>query len=145
MRKTVAWSVQYFQGLAVILDNKIGIDVKLTNYFTHSNASVYSAETLILPDGVPTSYRLAQNFPNPFNPDTNIRFDVKDRGNVSLIIYNALGQKVHTLLDESMNPGAYSRKFNGKDDRGMELSSGLYFYQIKVNDFSDTKKMILVK
>jgi len=128
-----------------VLDDDVAIDLQLTNFFTQANSTVYSASTMIVPAGVPTAYALNQNYPNPFNPDTQIRFDIKDRGHVTLIIYIALGQKVRTLVDGTMNPGAYSRLFNGKDDRGMELSSGLYFYQIKANDFSDTRKMILVK
>jgi len=64
---------------------------------------------------------------------------------VSLIVYNAIGQKVRTLVDEIRNPGAYTATFDGFDDRGIACSSGMYFYQVHCNAFTDTKKMILVK
>jgi len=128
-----------------VLDDNMAIELQLTNFFTKANSTVYNANGMISAANIPDAYALNQNYPNPFNPDTQIRFDIKDRGHVSLVIYNALGQKVRNLVDETLNPGVYSRLFDGKDDRGLELSSGLYFYQIKVNEFSDTRKMILVK
>ena len=128
-----------------ILNNTVEIDLTLDNFFTKANSSMFTASISIRPDGVPTSYALKQNYPNPFNPDTNILFDLKDRGNVNLTVYNALGQKVRTLIDQQYPAGAYSFIFDGKDDRGLELSSGLYFYQIKSNGFNDTKKMIMIK
>jgi hypothetical protein len=128
-----------------ILDTKQAIELKLDNYFTEENGSRYTANAVILPSGIPTSYSLKQNYPNPFNPGTSIRFDLKEAGHVSLMIYNTLGQKVRTLVDGEMLPGAYSVEFNGLDDRGLVMASGLYFYQIKCNDFNDTKKMIITK
>lgn len=128
-----------------ILNNQVGTEIKIKNFFTDDNSPRYSAGYLVVPNGVPTSYSLHQNFPNPFNSETNIRFDIKERGNVTLIVYNAIGQRVRLLVNEIRNPGAYTASFDGYDDRGIACSSGLYFYQVQCNDFSDTKKMIMVK
>ncbi|NMB81262.1 MAG: T9SS type A sorting domain-containing protein, partial [Ignavibacteria bacterium] len=97
-------------------------------------------------EGMPTEFSLEQNYPNPFNPTTNIRFSLPKSAVVSLIIYNALGQKVATLIEgKEYNAGNYNFTWNGKDISGRSLSSGIYFYQLNTNDFSVTKKMMLLK
>ncbi|MGD9489271.1 MAG: T9SS type A sorting domain-containing protein [Calditrichaceae bacterium] len=94
---------------------------------------------------IPVNYALAQNYPNPFNPETNIHFSLVKSGHVSLVVYNTLGQKVATLIDDNMNAGAHDTKFIASN-----LSSGVYFYRLTVtaNDgkqFESMKKMILMK
>ena len=120
-----------------ILDENSVIHLQMENYFVREGASHYNATITI---GAPTSYALRQNYPNPFNPETTIRFDIKERGHVTLVIYNTLGQKVDTLVDEVLEADIYHKSFDSKD-----FASGIYFYQLKCNDFSETKKMILVK
>ena len=120
-----------------ILDENSVIHLNMENYFVREGASRYNATITI---GAPTSYALRQNYPNPFNPETTIRFDIKERGHVTLVIYNTLGQKVDTLVDEVLEADIYHKSFGGKD-----FASGIYFYQLKCNDFTDTKKMILIK
>jgi hypothetical protein len=89
----------------------------------------------------PQQYSLTQNYPNPFNPSTTISFSIPKSGEVTLAIYNMLGQKVKTLVSEKMNAGTYSYKFDAST-----LSSGVYIYQINVgNNFHQSKKMILLK
>ncbi|RMD51186.1 MAG: T9SS C-terminal target domain-containing protein, partial [Ignavibacteria bacterium] len=78
--------------------------------------------------------------PNPFNPSTKIKFDLKQSGFVNLTVYDALGRKVSTLVNKPMLKGTHSVNFEGKD-----LSSGIYFYKLSINDFVMTKKMILMK
>lgn len=85
-------------------------------------------------------YKLEQNYPNPFNPSTEINYQVKESGLVKLTVFNLLGQEVQTLVNEQKNNGAYSVNFNAS-----ALSSGFYFYRLEVNDFSSTKKMMLIK
>ena len=94
---------------------------------------------------VPTSYSLKQNYPNPFNPRTTIAYYVADAGNVSLVIYNLLGEQVRTLIDESQDVGEYSIEWDGRDDSGRAVSSGVYFYRLSAGDFNETKKMMLMK
>ncbi len=94
---------------------------------------------------VPASYRLAQNFPNPFNPATTIRFDIREKGNVSLKIYNVAGQLVKTLVNEVRDAGSYNENWNGTNDTGSRVSSGVYFYKIESGNFTATRKMVLLR
>jgi hypothetical protein len=97
---------------------------------------------------LPKVFRLAQNFPNPFNPSTTIGFDIpEDRGEVwtELSIYNVRGQRVRTLLKETKAPGSYSILWNGRGEAGQKLGSGIYFYKIRAGNFVSTRKMVLVK
>ncbi|MCD4692776.1 MAG: T9SS type A sorting domain-containing protein [Calditrichales bacterium] len=89
---------------------------------------------------LPIKYDLMQNFPNPFNPETHIKFSIPKSSHVTLTVYNALGQKVADLLDKEFKPGFYDIKWNGSD-----LASGVYFYRLRSNNFVSTKKMILVR
>lgn len=81
-----------------------------------------------------------ENYPNPFNPATTISYSVKDAGQVIIKIFNSLGQEIKELVNEYKNPGQYTVQFNGNS-----LSSGVYYYQIIANGYSDTKKMQLIK
>jgi hypothetical protein len=87
-----------------------------------------------------TDYKLDQNFPNPFNPSTTIRFTIPESGNTTLRVYNVLGSEVATLLNEVKTSGTHEVVFNAND-----MPSGTYFYSIEVNNFRKVKKMILMK
>ena len=89
---------------------------------------------------IPADYSLSQNYPNPFNPSTTINYSLPKAGKVKLIVYNIVGQKVATLVDEFQNPGYYKIQFNAS-----MLTSGVYFYQLITDDFVKAKKMILLK
>ena len=89
--------------------------------------------------------KLHSNFPNPFNPKTTISFDVANEGNVSIQIYNLRGQKVKTLVDRYFNVGYHSVDWQGDDDMGHLVASGVYFYRMSLGDFSDIKRMVLLK
>jgi len=95
--------------------------------------------------GLPTSFSLHQNYPNPFNPTTVIPFDVAKRAQVTLEVYNVLGQKVATLVDKVMDQGSYQADWNGLADNGSAVSTGIYFYKLEAGDYRDTKKMMLIK
>ncbi len=93
----------------------------------------------------PDKYSLHQNFPNPFNPSTKIRFDIPSNAagqpsNVKLVVYNSLGNEVRILLNEKLQSGSYETEFKGED-----LSSGVYFYELETDGFIQTKRMILLK
>lgn len=94
----------------------------------------------------PEGYTLSQNFPNPFNPSTNIVFSVPKTENVSLKIFNVLGQEVKSLVNAKVTGGVSTMAtWDGTDNFGQKVSSGVYFYQLKAGDFSETKKMLLLK
>lgn len=90
-------------------------------------------------------FALSQNYPNPFNPTTTISFNLKNSGNASLRVFNMKGQVVRTLQNGSLGAGHHHIVWDGKDDSGRNSSSGLYFYQLKANGYSDTRKMLLMK
>jgi len=89
---------------------------------------------------IPRKYELYQNYPNPFNPETNIKFGLPKAGKLSISVYNALGQKVATVLNEFRQAGYHIIKFDAAN-----MPSGIYFYRIKTDDFSQIKKMILIR
>lgn len=89
---------------------------------------------------VPKKYELKQNYPNPFNPVTNIEFSIANTSNVSLVIYNSLGQEVSQLVNQELKTGTYKYDFNAAN-----LPSGAYFYRLIAGDFVQTNKMILTK
>jgi hypothetical protein len=93
----------------------------------------------------PADFALSQNYPNPFNPETNIAYNINKKANVSLEIFNMLGQKVRTLVNESKTAGSYIVNWDGKNDFGFQVPSGIYFYQLKTNAQTAMKKMIMVK
>ncbi len=89
---------------------------------------------------IPNSFSLNQNYPNPFNPVTNIKFNLPKSGNVRLVVFDVMGREVATMINENMSAGSYTADFNA-----VSLSSGIYFYKLITADFTDTKKMMLVK
>jgi len=91
-------------------------------------------------DGLPDAFALSQNYPNPFNPATNVAFDLPVAAHVELVVFNVLGQKVATLIDGDMEAGSHVVEFDGS-----VVSSGVYFYRLTAGDFSETKKMMLLK
>jgi hypothetical protein len=93
----------------------------------------------------PDEYSLTQNYPNPFNPRTVIEYILRKSAVVNLAIYNSLGQKVRTLVAEYQTAGHKTVHWDGTDEAGRQLASGIYFYQLRVGDFSEAKKMLLLK
>jgi hypothetical protein len=94
---------------------------------------------------VPTHFELAQNYPNPFNPTATIEYALPKPAMVELRIFNILGQAVRTLVNEEKGAGYYQVVWDGKDEVGRTVSTGIYLYQIKAGDFVETKKMQLIK
>jgi len=94
---------------------------------------------------LPTEYELAQNFPNPFNPETTISFSIPKKTNVKLEIISILGATLHTLVNETLPAGRHTVSWKGKLSDNSPAPSGVYFYRLTTEDFSSTKKMILLK
>jgi hypothetical protein len=89
---------------------------------------------------LPKEYRLYENYPNPFNPSTTIKFTIPENGFVTLSVFDVTGREVGTLINSQMNPGTHEISFDASS-----LASGMYFYKIIVNNFTDVKKMVLIK
>ena len=120
----------YFSGAVFALRDNGGIS---RTYFLSLGISTISTE-------IPESFRLHQNYPNPFNPVTKFRFDIKKSGNVKLNIYDINGKAVKTLLNRNITAGTYEIDWDAS-----VFTSGVYFYRLEAVDFTETKKMILVK
>ncbi|MCF7902161.1 MAG: T9SS type A sorting domain-containing protein, partial [Candidatus Marinimicrobia bacterium] len=94
---------------------------------------------------IPTKFALHTNYPNPFNPTTTIRYDLPERSTVSLVIYNQLGQPIRTLVNSEQLAGFQSVMWDGRNNVGQQVGTGIYFYQINAGKFNQTRKMILLK
>ncbi|MEA2077656.1 MAG: T9SS type A sorting domain-containing protein [Candidatus Marinimicrobia bacterium] len=112
---------------------------------THpGDAADYPATTAIN-DGTPFMYELGYNYPNPFNPGTLISYALPVNAHVVIDIYNVLGEKVRTLVNESSTQGVYVTIWNGQDDLGNQVNSGIYFYRMTAGNYSNVKRMVLMK
>ena len=125
-------------------------DIRIYNYaLSYSSIqSLYDYVTDIEDDQeieIPKNFGLEQNYPNPFNSQTNIRFQLSIQSRVQLEIFNILGQKIKTLIDEEKSPGYYTIDWDGRNDCGYSVNSGIYFIKFSSDKFSDTKKMTLLK
>lgn len=109
--------------------------------------SFFNSVTSVKPVGeaVPGQFTLGQNYPNPFNPTTQIEYNVPVRSNVAISIFNILGQKVATIVNDVHEAGTHRATWNGKDFTGKTVASGIYFYQMQAGSFEQVKKMMLMK
>ena len=96
-------------------------------------------------DVLPNAYELYQNYPNPFNPTTTIAFDLPASGEVRLEVFNLLGQRVKELSSGRMNAGSHNVEWDGCNDAGQGVASGVYFYRLSVDGLSSTRKMVLLR
>lgn len=96
-------------------------------------------------NSIPTEVSLMQNYPNPFNPITTIEYQIQKADYVTIKIFDSIGRLVKNLVNEEKQSGEYSVIFNGRNDAGQTVSSGVYYYQLQVGDFVSNKKMILLK
>lgn len=94
---------------------------------------------------LPTEYSLSQNYPNPFNPETTIKFTLPQKQNVSLKIYDVLGREIKSLIQGEFNAGVHTSRWNGTDNFGAKVATGIYFYRLEAGTFTQTNKMILLK
>jgi hypothetical protein len=94
---------------------------------------------------IPENFQLYDNYPNPFNPTTNLSYDLPHTTNVKLEILNILGQKVTCLVDQPQDAGHYKIEWNGTDENGVGVASGIYFYKLTTDSYVSSKKMMLVK
>ena len=110
-----------------------------------SNVLLFGGNEIFFDDIIIAKTELLNNYPNPFNPETNIAFSIKEAGNVIIEVYNMKGQLMKTLINEVKENGNYTITWNGKDNNGKNVSSGVYFYKMETRKYVSTKKMILMK
>jgi len=127
-------------------------DPELGNVVAHIPFDVMKARIMpgtgvevVEANALPTSYRLGDSYPNPFNPRVFIDFELPESGEVVIEVYNSQGQLVRTLVDEKLSAGSYRVDWDGRDERGARVSSGMYVYKMRSGTFSDSKKMTLMK
>jgi hypothetical protein len=94
---------------------------------------------------IPVNFSLKQNYPNPFNANTQIAFDLLNKGQVTLDIFNVAGQKIKTLVNGSLNPGHHTLLWDGTNENGQKTASGVYFYKLQADNHSKTMKMVMLK
>ena len=122
------------------LGNDTAVTVTLRNAIVQTARWTPNVGIQAIGSEIPSEYKLYQNYPNPFNPETKVKFDVKENSFVTIKIYDMLGKEVATIANEQMPAGRYVIPFNASN-----LSSGIYYYKISANDFSEVKKMIVLK
>jgi len=96
-------------------------------------------------DQIPTKFKLYQNYPNPFNPSTIIKFELNTTGNVTFTIYDIKGSRISVLLSQILYPGIHSIVWEGKDNSNRPVPSGIYFYELRIGEFADVKKAVIVR
>jgi hypothetical protein len=156
------WMLRYNNGVVTsdslltqknILLGSFGVDQfnELYMLATSANGKIWRFNRSPLSTGineggsVPSKYSLQQNYPNPFNPVTVIKYSVPEAGNINLEIFDITGKLVRTLVSTFRLSGNYESVWNGRDDRGMNVPSGVYIYKLQTAKFSESKKMLLVK
>lgn len=131
----------WWRSIADEADNTIGI----WNLLIRAYVSIGGTSGTEVIELLPQAFNLNQNYPNPFNPTTNITYSIPEHSNVKLNVYDALGRQITTLVNEEMSAGTYKTTWNGKDMAGSKVASGIYFYTIEIQDFVQTRKMIMLK
>ena len=126
-----------FITIDIFCSNYVSGEVRITGMYL---AKSRTSETQTQVDKIPNYYALNQNFPNPFNPETKISYSIAENSNVTLKVYNILGSEIATLVNKKQNSGNYEVSFNA-----VNISSGIYFYTLQSGNYTQTKKMVLVK
>lgn len=146
------WWYDYFSGDSVNVTNlSASITLPPGDFRIYTTTKLPTPEAGILLDveqideQVPVEFALEQNYPNPFNPNTVIRYSIVSPSLVSLKIFDVLGKEVKTLVNKAQANGVYEVNWNGDDELGNKVSTGVYFYRIDAGDFVETKKMMLLK
>ena len=145
----VTWNgTDLTSGRYTLSDGRKTVDMSVAESFTVNSGSTRLTFASGGAEGgtvMITEYRLDANYPNPFNPETTIPYTIKDKGYISLTIYNMVGQEIRRLVDDTQPTGNYTVMWDGTDARGLQVSGGVYLYRLKVNGYVETKKMLLVK
>ena len=136
----VWWDTQFDKGDVITFEYLTPVSFEDEYIFTPS--AEFRAG---LSENIPFAYELAQNYPNPFNPITNIKYIIPEKTMVSITIYDILGRQIIKLVDKQINAGTYNTQWDGKNNSGEFVSTGIYYNQLETDKFVKTKKMVLLK
>ena len=136
----VWWDTQWDQGDVVTFEYLSPISTEDVYIFTPSSNTFRKSSA-----NIPYTYELSQNYPNPFNPITNIKYSIPKNSIVSLTIYDILGRQIIQLIDKEISAGAHNILWDGKNNTGEFVSTGIYYYKLEADNFVKTRKMILLK
>jgi hypothetical protein len=147
---------EYYEDVQIPEDGGLtkAIEVRIHPYSTFTGTIYFddlSIKVILKPTGVgeendiPMSYELSQNYPNPFNPSTTIKYAIPQQSLVKIKVYDILGREVKTLVNVERSPGIYSVQWNGDNNYGSKVASGIYIYRVVAGTFIQVKKMILLK
>ena len=128
-------------GSVVKYNSDLSLDYKIVS--GDKNYVTITSEKIL--ENIPDKYFLSQNYPNPFNPKTKLDYELPKRSNIQILIYNVLGQQVKILINKEQNYGSHSIFWDGLDQLGNEVSTGVYFARMTTSSFTQTKKMLLLK
>ncbi len=135
----------YWDYLLVMKDGSLGVHNAKYTFALLTRALGTLTGVKVLDNKVPSTYALEQNYPNPFNPTTTINFSVPKTGIVNVSVYNSIGQLVKVLANDSYVPGTYQVTWNGMNEQGNQVASGVYFYKLTSKSYVRTMKMMLLK
>ncbi len=132
----IVYNTQGIYEVKLIAINSYGSDTltKTSYVFVSQGVGITGNNTIV------KDYKLEQNYPNPFNPTTNIRYELPKSGFVKIIVFDALGKEIKTIVNEKQSAGTYNLTFDGSN-----LPSGVYFYRLRAGDYVETKKLVLLK
>ncbi len=144
---TVSWTINGSaerRSFALVAGGKTGV-MTGTGSKLITDAGVKSVVIRLAAGTTPKEFALSQNYPNPFNPSTRFRVDVAKTSQVEVSVYDILGRKIVSLLDGEKAEGSYTLEWNGKDAQGLTMPSGIYFIRMTAGDFTDSRKVSLLK
>jgi len=144
IKKNQGFTVPQNVWAILIANNYIFAGTQLYSVWRRSYTEIIGIQNIITE--IPSMYSLSQNYPNPFNPTTLIKFAITKLSDVKIVVYDAKGREVQTLVNESLKPGTYETSFDGSLLGGSStLNSGVYFYKMMTEGFTETKKMMMIK
>lgn len=133
------------QGPMWLDSGSLGKNLLKVNWSGLSSLSINGEDHENNKNTIPSSFSVYQNYPNPFNPVTRIKYDISENSNVSVNVYNLMGEKVATLVNQYQNAGYYFTNWDSRNDLGISVSAGVYIYQIKAGEYVQSRKLILLK
>lgn len=141
---------EYMEILFSVIGNNGNVsELKLDGYRINADEEIGGSALITIEspaeNSLPTKFSLFQNYPNPFNPETTIKYQLPQQCQVKLVVYNMLGQEIRTLVNKQQEAGYFQIRWDGLDEQGYQVTTGIYFYKFEAGDFISIKKMLVTK